>query len=284
MESVLKLVREGLCPSRRKQAFKTEVHRPLGTVAGALAASLGRVSGVGMAPIFQEGTADYMRTADPEVYKKLRKEWGGDDPDTKDTLLSVDGLDYLGQVERHFSNPKTTAVSKILGIPTTFIGSPTATALRQPHFNPFTDTAVNFGNHKEIAMHELGHAKDFGSKGRVGGDVYRAAYQLEQALGGEVGLKAGPLTQWTETQANRNAMGKLGDPASRRRYRRRLWPARSTYITALASTGALLHPGVRERLERSDVPLWALPVATTAAAAVGGRAAAEAANLFDRDK
>jgi len=75
----------------------------------------------------------------------------------------------LEDVGRLFSDERLKDISLmgriLFGIPTTLIGGLIAKLTRADYYNPFTKTAHIYSDIPAIALHELGHAKDFQEKG-----------------------------------------------------------------------------------------------------------------------
>ncbi|MBA7596031.1 hypothetical protein ES703_03000 [subsurface metagenome] len=85
----------------------------------------------------------------------------------KDTLRlfydkKLKGVSYLGRI--------------IFGLPTTVIGGLYSKLTRSNHYNPFTRTAHIYADVLAVALHELGHAKDFQNR------KYPTLYALARAI------------------------------------------------------------------------------------------------------
>ena len=75
----------------------------------------------------------------------------------------------LKDTARLFKDEKLKDISLIgrifLGIPATLFGGLHSKLTRGDYYNPFTKTAVIYSDVPAIALHELGHAKDYQNKG-----------------------------------------------------------------------------------------------------------------------
>ena len=100
------------------------------------------------------------------------------------------------------------------------------------HYNPYTNTISIYSNRRPIALHEGGHAKDFGAiEGRHWKGIYAAARAVPLA-----GLL---VALWQEADASRDALSwelaTAGSAESKRAYRS-LYPAYGTYLGGTAQT------------------------------------------------
>jgi hypothetical protein len=68
----------------------------------------------------------------------------------------------VGEFKRLVQNKRVPWYLRVFpGIPTTLWSSVTGRVLGGDHYNPYTDTVHLFSDDSAIALHELGHAKDF---------------------------------------------------------------------------------------------------------------------------
>ena len=251
-----------------------------------LADSVGRVSGLPAALLVgQEKAHKWLQNYDAEKFeedfKHLQK-----DPRLKNTLVRLGHADPVDSIKRIWKNKKLSPYLKTVGTISEIPNSLISTLERNNSYNPITDEAHIYSNIPEIAHHELGHARDINSRNK---DVNALAMLLDSKLP----IKAGPFTQFLETRANQEAeKGYLGD---KKEFRRRLWPGRGTYWATLLGSAAMLHPNIRENVERfvtdggygnlqdNLIRSSLLGLGVTGAGALGGRVFAEVRNLFDSE-
>lgn len=204
-----------------KLAMDTELGGPISRFT---ASTLGRVGG--LPSLIMSGRALHNPQATPEriqshtdtanMFAKAR-------PDQlKDTVLRLGGTnivdDLVWKKERHgedlpwykqiggrvWNNPRTSLIGKLLGTVGTPISNVMSSLTRGSHYNPHTDTAVQFMDEPSVTEHELGHAIDFnqvtGKKpaksmlGRFGQRLGRDAYGLAYSIP--------PVKLWHEGKAN----------------------------------------------------------------------------------
>jgi hypothetical protein len=163
----------------------------------------------------------------------------------KDTLVRLNGTDTIDDIKRIWHNDKQGLIAKLISTPLTPISNLMVSLTRGTSYNPYSNTANIFQNIPEFAQHELGHAADFNKKNKITRTSYGLSRMLEGVLLNTVGLKAGPLAQWQETAANREAYKAVGDDKSAwQNFRRRVWPGRGTYMGALGGSVAALAAGM----------------------------------------
>lgn len=145
----------------------------------------------------------------------------------EDTTVRIGHSRILKDVLRLFSDKKlkkTSLLGRILlGIPTTLYGGLIAKLTRADHYNPFTKTAVIYSDVPAIAMHELGHAKDYQEKNSP------TLYSLARVFA--------PVMLYQEYVASRKAYKNLKENEKWQSYRY-LMPAFSTYIAPVAGLAA----------------------------------------------
>lgn len=108
----------------------------------------------------------------------------------------------------------------IVGVPSTLIGETAAELLRSDYYNPIANTATCYSNIDGIALHEIGHAKDWA---RLNDDM-PTIYTFARALP--------PVTWYQEWRASFNYAKQ--DLSKEKKYHvsRFLIPAFATYILA----------------------------------------------------
>ena len=134
----------------------------------------------------------------------------------------------LEDVGRLFSDKRLKDIpllSRIfLGVPTTLIDGFISKLTRADHYNPFTKTVHIYSDVPAIALHELGHAKDFQER------KWKTLYALARSLP-FVGL-------YQEYKASRTAHKSLREQ-DKRQTGRYLVPAFSTYLSPLVGIATL---------------------------------------------
>jgi hypothetical protein len=261
-----------------------------GHVTKTLADTVGRVRGFPTALLVgQEKFLDHLKTYPKEELEKeiahLKK-----DPRLKDTIIRIGHGDIVEDYKRLLTNKNSLMIDRVLGALTVPVNNVTAAMTRNNHYYPVTDTVQLYGHLPEVAHHELGHAKDFNKHKGVRGKILGAGRWVEQLA--IPTIMGGPMTQFLESNANEEAEKTYkGDM---REFRRRLWPARGTYWSALAASLAMLHPAVRERVadyfnsaktpQEQALKGIGLGLGIAGVGALGGRAFAETRNLFDDGK
>lgn len=171
-------------------------------------------------------------TPTKDLAHELADRWK-DVPFKGDILVRVGHTSLAGDIQRSLAtkdemkNALPRAL-RIIGLPGTLVMSTAAKALRMDHYNPLTQTAVTFHSHKEVGMHEIGHAKDFDDHtnwGRVG----RLALKV---------IPFGDLVM--EYAASKNALQQMKTDEERRQAIKTLEPAFSTYVM-----GGIMKLGVK---------------------------------------
>lgn len=86
--------------------------------------------------------------------------------DLHDVHVSVNEYNPGPIWKRTFSNPKTSKLAKIWGIPKCLMETflPSKLLGHGDHYDPLSNTIHIFSNDPAIALHECGHAKDFNSR------------------------------------------------------------------------------------------------------------------------
>jgi hypothetical protein len=251
----------------------------------------------------QEKFLDHLKTYDKKELEKeiahLKK-----DPRLKNTVVRIGHGHLWDDYKRLFTSPRNSQLDKQLGVMSLPMINLNAALSRSNHYNPLTDTVQIYGHLPEVVHHELGHARDFGDSPNRSW-LLNLGNLIEQNTLGRFGINGGPFTQYLESNANREA--EKGYKGDMKEFRRRLWPARGTYWSALAAGLAMLHPDVREtvsdylygsntatdgsntdtermtaikRMLRGTV----LATGIGGVGALGGRLFAETRNLFDDGK
>ena len=286
---------------QQKKAF-TIVDSPQNVIASAgklVSDTYGRIASIPEALITgQEKFLTHLKGADKDLIEKSLEKSKNDER-LKDVIVRLNHFDPVEDIGRLMSNKGI--ASKIFGT-LALPGAWTQQLIRRSNnYNPTTNTIHLYSGIPEIAHHELGHAKDFNETKNTAESRMLANF-IEAKILGKVApeLTAGPLTQMYETNANVEA--KKTYDGDMREFRRRLWPARATYIGAGLSGLALSVPGVREKYVktlRKILPkfkptdskmltklkqLAYSPLALMGVSALGGRLAAEAVNLYKSDQ
>ena len=271
-----------------------EIAEPTGAVGKSTALLANTVGRVGNLPVAllvgQEKARDWLSNYSKEDLEKeiahLRE-----DPRLKNTLVRLNHSDPVDSIRRLWKS-ENHPLLKGIGSLTAFPSALVTSKMRMNHYNPLTDTVELYSRVPEIAHHELGHARDINDA-----PIRTAAGMLAQNLL-LPNVPGAPFSQYLETKANQEA--EKGYKGDMREFRRRLWPARGTYWGALAGGLAMLSPDVRDAVgsfvnsgmgenpELGDhaaryLKAMAVGLTPVAAGALGGRAVAEARNLFDKD-
>ena len=157
---------------------------------------------------------------------------------------------------RHFQNPRSSLLMKILGMPMTATSSVFSPLVRSSHYNPLTDVAHTFSSAPAIGQHELGHVLDLNLDEpmpkrflpRLGRKLTRDAYTIAAGL---------PIANlWRERQANKLSHNVLKKALKAKKLREaetdRISQLPAAYSTYLMNNAGMLAPGL--------APL-ALPVA-----------------------
>lgn len=238
-----------------------------------VAESLGRLGGLyGATTVGQEKFLSYLKNPQKkDIEEKLQK--FQKNKNLENTLVRLKGTDTIDDIKRIWRNDKQGLIAKLISTPLTPIANLQMSLTRGTGYNPFSDTATIFQKIPEIAQHEVGHAADFNNKSKAARTAYGLGRALEGTLLGAVGIQGGPLTQWQETAANREAYKAVGDdkPAWQN-FRRRIWPARGTYIGGLGGSVAALAAGMNPMIGGT----MGIPVG-----AIGGRILAEMKNWLE---
>jgi len=179
-----------------------------------------------------------------ELAHELADRWK-DVPFKGDVLVRVGHTSLAGDIQRSLATngemknafPRSL---RMLTLPITLILSTAAKIGRLDHYNPLTQTVVAFHPHREIGMHEIGHAKDFDPRsnwGKIGRSLLRAIPGL------------GLVTEWT---ASKLALEQMKSDEERRQAIKTLEPAFSSYVTHDLARVGLKHVawnGVKRLLE-----------------------------------
>jgi len=203
--------------------------------------TVGRIGTVASLPVYQESIYRDFDTLDEGEARKIVEDFKKRHPDELGGLAVRLGASRpWDDAKRAWTSSRSGVLSKIMA-PAAFLASGASNTTRSSHYNPYSDSVTVFGNYPEVLAHELGHAVDINKKmnnrsGRVGRDAYMAAYIGSGAAAGALS----PMTLWTEGAANYRA-GQAMDAPARRRARRILYPAISTYGTAAVVAGLALH-------------------------------------------
>lgn len=255
----------------------------------------GRIASLPESLIFgQEKFLTHLKGADKDLIEKSLEK-NKDDERLKDVVVRLNHFDPVADVKRLLANKGI--VSKTFGALALPMAWTQQLVGRSNNYNPTTNTIHLYSGIPEIAHHELGHAKDF-NKTKNTTEERMIANFIEAKILEKVApkLTAGPLTQVYETNANTEAEKTYGGDMNE--FRRRLWPARASYIGMGLSGLALSIPGIREKyikaalkvlpkikptdskmlIKLKELANSSLPI--IGASALGGRLAAEAVNLY----
>ena len=280
----------------RKTAFEYhQAEGAFGNTAKAVASTLGRFNTLPVAALVgQERIGDWLRDPEEQMLHDLRKDLRKDKR-IHNTEIQVGHANPLRLLQRVWKNPHSTILDKTMGTMLSPLSALSSNLTRGNAYDPLSDSIMLYSNIPEIAKHELGHARDFNQKSPWHRSAYTWGKMMEAPLSPIFG-GAGPLTQWMETRANQEGIeGGKPTPESRREYRRRTWPARSTYITAAlaalvpyAASKGWLGDGAKDSWLGRDGNLLGRMGGSAMLGlipgAVLGRGMAEARNLFDKDK
>jgi hypothetical protein len=254
----------------------------------------------------QEKALDFLSAAEKEKLKPVIKDLKKD-PRLKNTLVRLNYADPVDDLKRVIQNRDNIPLPLAIPLFTTLLKPLTHLGGKPNYYDPFTDTVTVSTNIPEILHHELGHARDFNDpnrsrKARIYGMLLQnLANTMEHIpLAGKTIASTIPVNQYLETRANNEALSGLKTPEDRKKFRRRAWPARSTYIlggllglTSYAKPELLKgifdkrNELVDKLLPNSSGPTKAITSALLTAAGVlgtagiAGRTAAEIRNLFD---
>lgn len=261
-----------------KKALKLR-ETPVLTINRALASTAGQLSGLPTAlMVAQEDFPSFYTPPDEELLKKkLAPEFN--DPHLKDVVLRLNSSDAADNVLRVIKNENLSPSTKAIGVPLSILGSVMSDLQKSPHYDPFANAAVIYGNTPEVARHELGHAKDFNANPE---ETEWKALQLGiQNLIPSPFNALGPATQRAEYAAHNMAMKLMADdPQARRDYRRRVYTGYGTYLGGLA--GAIAGVAMAHRKRKDGRILAAQGAGVGSLAGVGvGRLVAELLNLKD---
>jgi len=208
-----------------KEALEfTEASTPDTKAVKLLANTVGIVPGLIPAiAVGQEKALDFYKQPDLEEVKarfaKIK-----DDPRLANVKVRLGYSDPVDDIRGIFARDDINLPGKIFRSGAGAIASLVTAAARGSHYNPFTNNISVYGSSPEVMAHEIGHALDFNRS--EDGKVIRVLGRpvLDKLLPGLIG------TQILESAANTEAEKIYeGDP---RELRRRLWPARSTYLLA----------------------------------------------------
>jgi len=280
----------------RKTAFEYyQAEGAFGNTAKAVASTLGRLNTLPVAALVgQERIGDWLRDPEEKMLHDLRKDLRKDKR-IHNTEIQVGHANPLRLLQRVWKNPHSTILDKTMGTLMSPLSAISSNLTRGNAYDPLSDSIMLYSNIPEIAKHELGHARDFNQKSPWLRSAYTWGKMMEAPLSPIFG-GAGPLTQWMETRANQEGIeGGKPTPESRREYRRRTWPARSTYITAAlaalapyAANKGWLGEGAKDSwLGRDGNLLGRMGGSAMLGLIPGamlGRGMAEVRNLFDPDK
>lgn len=132
-----------------------------------------------------------------------------------DVKVRLGGTDLGDDLKRVFTNQRTGPIGKVLGTLSAPIAALTTPLTRGSHYNPHSNTVVQYADSLPITEHELGHAIDFnktpvpkGFLARQWAGTKRDAYGL---------LYANPLLRlWHEGKANTESASALQDALKHR--------------------------------------------------------------------
>jgi hypothetical protein len=275
-----------------KQALSVSTPKSLGWLT---ASTLGRISGAPTAlAVGQENALDWLAGSDEEKHKKFINIMKDAYPDQlSDVALRLGGTDTIDDLKRIWRSKRSTLPVKLFGMVATPYQNMMANIERSSHYNPISNAATVYGNVGEISAHELGHAADFNNAKSNNpssflNKIKRDAYFLSRIPEANF-FGAGPMTHWTEIQANRNvnkAIDRLNDPEEIEKLKANAWRRLATGYgtygagTVLAVLAAMGKIGPR----KSRAENYINSIAAAAAGALGGRAVAEIRNLISRPK
>lgn len=263
----------------------TEANTPIAEDIKFLADTVGKVMAVPTAlAIGQERALDFYKKPDIE---KVRARFAKikDDPRLANVKVRLGYADPVDDVRSLFKRKDISMPMKYLrslgAIPSAVLAP-----MRADHYNPFTDSISVFGDMPEIISHEIGHAQDFNRSKHLKGARILSKFLLDSRLPGM------PITQLDESMANVEAEKNYDGDI--RELRRRLWPARTTYLLAGLRSGGKYFP----KMEKSVIDILSKRLKLSpetvgknlsglrgiALAGVLGRGAAEVRNLFDSPK
>lgn len=222
---------------------KTQVSKEGGSVTYAfsdrevIANTLGHLVAIPLMHVRMWTPDAIFNTPTKDLTHELADRWK-DVPFKGDVLVRVGHTSLAGDIQRSLAkdNEMKNALPRALrmiGLPATLLISTAAKALRLDHYNPFTQTAVTFHSHREVGMHEMGHAKDFDTHsnwGKVGITLLKA-------------IPFGNLV--TEWPASKYALQQMKTDEERRQAIKTLEPAFSTYVT-----GGIMSLGLKDMLWR----------------------------------
>lgn len=263
----------------------TEATSPSAKVMKFIADSVGAVGGLPAAlAIGQEKALNFYKKPDIE---KVREQFEHikDDPRLEGVKVRLGYADPMDDIKTVFAKKDWSLPRKYIGALGS-LASAVMTPMRGAHYNPFTNNISVFGDTPEIMAHEIGHAQDFNKSKYSTHKRLLGKAIVDKLLPGQLG------TQFTESMANVEAEKNYnGDP---RELRRRLWPARTTYLLAGLLSGGKYLPEMPSNLVHlisKKLNISPMTVAKSlsgvgglATAGILGRGAAEVRNLFDKPK
>jgi hypothetical protein len=209
----------------------------------------------------------------------------------KNVVHRLGGTNLKEDFQNVWRNPNNNIAHKLLGSLQVPLSYPLVNLGRMDHYNPLTNTATVFSKLPAVHMHELGHGVDFNKSTPTKSSLYTSAHVASNAAASRIpgAQHLNPFTQWAETQANRNVFKALKSEPEKAETRRRLWPARGTYVGAAAGgLASLLNPETREGLETGDkgaiLDSLRNTLIGTVGGAVAGRGTAELRNLYEKHR
>ncbi len=147
------------------------------------------------------------------------------DSDLENVTVRMGHSRVLEDTWRLFTDKKLKDISALgryfLGVPSTLIEGMISKLMRADYYNPFTRTAVVYSDAPAVALHELGHAKDFKEK------KWTTAYSLLRSFP--------PGALYQEFMASKNAHNALLEDERVYGTGRYLIPAFSSYVPGLSS-------------------------------------------------
>lgn len=251
---------------------------------------------IGSLLVGQEKAHNFYGVSNPENEKKIQRAVAMMKKKYPDRLKNVTirhgGGNLVEDYKNIWNNKKTFLPQKLLDSIVHPLVYAQTNISRADHYNPATNTANIWNKVPAISMHELGHAVDFNKKKDLNSKLYNASFELTGR--GLQNLKIpglrelNPMTQWAETQANKNVFKATPKEEDKSELRRRLWPARGTYVGGAlgAAAGLFMNPGLyqgninQESLQ--DLSKYILGGAV--GGAVGGRGIAEATSYYHKNK
>lgn len=251
---------------------------------------------VGSLLVGQEKAHNFYGMSNPENDKKIqraiammKKKY----PDRlKDVTIRHGGGNLIEDYKNIWNNKKTFLPQKMLDSLVHPLVYAQTNVSRADHYNPATNTANIWNKVPAISMHELGHAVDFNKEKDLNSKLYNASYELggrsinQLKIPGLIELN--PMTQWAETQANKNVFNAAPKEEYKSELRRRLWPARGTYVGGAlgAAAGLFMNPGLYQgNIDQESLKeLSKYILGGAVGGAVGGRGIAEATSYYHKNK